>query len=88
MSQKLLVNGFIKSYAGEKIFCWSWCSVSYKITWPDLPFLPERKKIEKIEKLVANLPDKKTSDKYNKFKTSIKSWISFESKILVKTIDW
>ena len=42
-------------------------------------FLPERMKIKKVEKLVANLHDQ---EKYcyihKKFKTSIKSWISFE----------
>ena len=42
------------------IFSWSWCSISWKITWlhNNLPFLPERMKIEKVEKLVANLNDK------------------------------
>ena len=44
-----------------------------------LLFLRERMKIKKVEKLVANLHDK---EKYcyihKKFKTSIKSWISFE----------
>ena len=36
----------------------------------DLSFLPERMKIEKVEKLVTNL--------HEKFKASIKSWINFE----------
>ena len=36
----------------------------------DLPFLPERMKIGKVEELVANLYNKK------EFKTSIKSWIN------------
>ena len=43
-----------------------------------LPFLPERIKIEKVEKLVVNLQDE-TEEIYThkKFKTDIKSWISF-----------
>ena len=41
----------------------------------DLPFLPERMKIEKVGKLVANLHDK---SEYVMYKTGIKSWISFE----------
>ena len=42
------------------MFSWSWYSTSWKITWPTqwLSFLPERIKIEKVEKLVANLHDK------------------------------
>ena len=44
----------------------------------DLPFLSERMKIEKVEKLVANLLDKiEYVIHIKKFKTSIKSWISF-----------
>ena len=42
-----------------------------------LPFLPERIKIEKAEKLIANLHDKKRLYyTHKKFKTSIKSWIN------------
>ena len=41
----------------------------------DLPFLPERIKIKKVEKLVVNLHDKT----YNKFLKSNKSWISFQN---------
>ena len=39
------------------IFCWNWCSLSKKIEelHNDLPFLPERKKLKKYEKLVTNL---------------------------------
>ena len=45
----------------------------------DLPILPERMKIEKFEKLVANLHDKtEYVIDIKKIKTSIKSWISFE----------
>ena len=44
----------------------------------DLPFLPERKKIKKLEKLVTNLYDKNECHSHNKFKTNIKSRINFE----------
>ena len=43
-----------------------------------MPFLPERMKIEKVQKLVANFHDKKICYSHQKFKTSMKSWISFE----------
>ena len=44
-----------------------------------LPFLPERMKIEKIGKLVANLTIKNwICNTYKKSKTSIKPWISLE----------
>ena len=38
----------------------NWCSVPWKFTWTSqyLPFLPERKKIKNVEKLVTNLYDK------------------------------
>ena len=42
----------------------------------DLPLLPERMKIKNIEILVANLHSHK------KFKTSVKSQISFEKKCM------
>ena len=41
----------------------------------DLPFLPKRMKIEKVEKLVANLHDKKICHTHKKFKTANKPWI-------------
>ena len=44
----------------------------------DLPFLTERMKTEKIEKLVTNLRNKKKICSHKKIKTSIKSRISFE----------
>ena len=45
----------------------------------DLPFLPERMKIEKVEKLVANLHDKTEYFRHiKKFKTGIKLWINFK----------
>ena len=44
----------------------------------NLPFLPERTKIERVEELVANLHDKKDCHTYKKFIGSIKSWICTE----------
>ena len=44
----------------------------------DLPISIQRMKIGKVEKLVANLHDK-TEYSHKKFKTSNKSWISFET---------
>ena len=43
----------------------------------DLPFLTERMKTEKVEKLVTNSHDK-IEIRNKKFRASIKSWISFE----------
>ena len=44
------------------MFSWSRCRVSYpkKLfgSHKDLPFLPERKKLEKVEKLVCSIEDK------------------------------
>ena len=50
MSQKLSVSNFewIESWS----WCsWSWCSISRKIirTYNDLPILPERMKLKKVE---------------------------------------
>ena len=42
----------------------------------DLPFLPERMKINKCCKLVCNLYDKKLCCSRKNLKTSIKSWIN------------
>ena len=43
----------------------------------DLPFLPEKMKIGKLEKLTYNLNDKEEYVvHYKSFKTSTKSWIS------------
>ena len=42
----------------------------------DLPFLPERKKVGKIEKLVCDVGNKKICYSHKSFKTSIKSWIN------------
>ena len=48
----------------------------------DLPFLTERMRIEKVEKLTANLQDKKECYTHRKLKTNIKSWISTEKTAL------
>ena len=45
----------------------------------DLPFLNERKTIEKVEKLITNLHDKTEHAVHIKnLKQALKSWISFE----------
>ena len=45
----------------------------------DLPFFPKRMKIEKFEKLIANLQDKtEYVITHKEIKPSIKSWISFK----------
>ena len=44
----------------------------------DLSFLPERIKIDKCNKLVRNLYDKKLCCSYKIIKTSIKSWANFK----------
>ena len=43
----------------------------------NLPFSTERKKLKKVEMFVTNLDDKNKCYSNKKFKTSIKSWISF-----------
>ena len=62
----------------------------------DLPFLTVGKKIEKVEKIICSVEDKKkTCYSHKSFKTSIKSWVktkkgtqsnSIYSKRLVKAI--
>ena len=42
----------------------------------DLPFLPERKKLEKVKKLVCGIEDKKIRHSNKSFKTRTKSWIN------------
>ena len=45
----------------------------------NLPFLPERKKVEKVEKLIYNIKDKrKICYSHKSFKTSIKSWVNIK----------
>ena len=56
-------------------------TIDYPKDWHDLhsylPFLPERMKINKCNKPVSNLYDKKTMLFHKKLKTSIRSSISF-----------
>ena len=44
----------------------------------DLPFLPERMKINKCNKLVCNLSEKELCCSNKIFKTSIRSWINIK----------
>ena len=46
----------------------------------DLPFLSERMELGKIKKLVTNLHYKKICYTHKKFKTNIKSLVSFENR--------
>ena len=51
--------------------------IKLRILDKDFPFLPERKKVGKVEKLVCDVDDKKKICYSQKcFKTSIKSWVS------------
>ena len=61
----------------------------------DLPYLAEKKKIGKFEKLICNIQDKKICCSHKNFITSIKSWIntkkgtqsnSIQSKSIVETL--
>ena len=46
-------------------------------------FLPERKKVNKAEKLICNIEDKeKYVNAYKSFKTSLKSWINIKKKYI------
>ena len=44
----------------------------------DLPFLPERRKVEKVEKLVCSIEGEKKCYSHKSFKTSIKSWANIK----------
>ena len=47
----------------------------------DLPFLPENKKVtkvNKVKKLICDIKDKKKCYSHKSFKTSIKSWIKIK----------
>ena len=44
----------------------------------DLPFLPESKKLNKVEKVICNIEDRKICYSYKSLKTRIKSWISIK----------
>ena len=41
----------------------------------DLPFLPKRKKVERVEKLICSIEDKEKCYSHKSFKTSIKLWV-------------
>ena len=47
-----------------------------------IKYLPERMKIEKVEKLVANLHNKTECCSHKKFKAGIESWVSFKKKFI------
>ena len=52
-----------------------------KILWgshKDLPFLPERKKLEKVEKLDCSLENIKICHTHKRFKTILKYWIKIK----------
>ena len=72
---------FIKKYdENSNTGCFIEVDVEYSKTLfnshKDLPFLPERKKVEKIEKLICSKEDRKICYSYKSFKSSIKSWVS------------
>ena len=47
----------------------------------DLPFLPKREKVNKVEKLICNIEDQEKYVMHIKvLKKSLKSWISIEKK--------
>ena len=62
------------------------CPKDFHDLHSDLPFLPEKMKIKKCNKLVCNLYDKKMWSSHKSFKTSIKPQISFEKSALNKSI--
>ena len=76
-------QGFIKGYNGESNERYF---LEVEIQYPewlhelhnDLPFLPERIKIEKVEELVTDLHNKTIYYSHKKFNARIKSWINFE----------
>ena len=87
MSPKLFVNNFncfkdISEFDKSFLKYYNKKSDEGYFSWNnlhnDLSFLHVRMKIQKVEKVVANLPDKNICYLYKKFKTIIKSWISFE----------
>ena len=46
--------------------------------YKDLQFLPESKKVNKVEKLICSIENKEICYSCKSFKTSIKSWISIK----------
>ena len=56
---------------------WSWCWISWKITLPSqwFTFLLERRKIGKIEKIVANLDNKTMNVIYRNLKQALRKLV-------------
>ena len=83
MSQKLPVNGF-KCKNDLSRFNDVGYFLEVDVEYPkklfgshkELPFLPDRKKLEKVEKLICSIEDKEKCYSHKSFKTSIKSWIN------------
>ena len=50
----------------------------------NLPFLPERMKIDKCKKLVCNLYDKKLHCSHKIIKASLKSWVNIKQFNFIK----
>ena len=72
-------ENFIKKYDEDSnTGCFLEIDVDYPKTLfnshKDLPFLPERKKVEKVEKLICSIREKKKCYSYKSFKTSSISW--------------
>ena len=73
----MLVEKFIKDYCNDIV-----CIIEVDIEYPpklhdlysDLPFLPERMKINKCNKLVCTIHDKKLCCPHKEPKASIKAW--------------
>ena len=53
--------------------------------YKDLPFLPESKKANKVEKLICHIEDKKKYS-FKNFKTNTKSWVSIKKGTLNNSI--
>ena len=51
-----------------------------------LQFLPERKKVGKVEKLICSIEDRKICYSHKSFKTSIKSWFKTKKGIQSNSI--
>ena len=74
---------FIKKYDEDSN---TWYFLEVDIEYPKtlfnshkhLPFLPKRKKVEKVEKLICSIEDKKICYSHKSFKTSIKSWVKIK----------
>ena len=83
---------FIKNYDKDSDKCYI-LEVNFKYPknlhdlHSDLPFLPERMKIDKCNKLVCNLYDKKNCCSYKIIKTSIKSWANIKESSLSNTFN-